>query len=157
MTALSAPVSVDPNNVSAASGLIADGTYPATVTGAVEKTSKKNNNYLEVEFTLLMGRKIWTIFNLWNANQSSREMATKEFNKLGAALHLLGQVTDTDQLFGCQLDLVVGTEPGVGEYAPKNIATDFLPSTAGQPPDALSAAATQPAALPVAASPAPWA
>tara|TARA_R110002110_G_scaffold115201_8_gene285697 strand:- start:287 stop:760 length:474 start_codon:yes stop_codon:yes gene_type:complete len=157
MTALSSPVSVDPNNVSAPSGLIADGTYPATVTGAVEKTSKKNNNYLEVEFTLLMGRKIWTIFNLWNANQSSREMATKEFNKLGAALGVTGQVVDTDQLFGRELNIVVGVEPGQGEYGPKNIATDFLISTARQPPGAPLAAATQPAAPPVAASPAPWA
>jgi len=157
MSALSAPVSVDPNNVSAGTGLIDEGTYAASVTGAKEKTSKAGNNYLEVEFTLSMGRKIWTNFNLWHPDAATRDRAAKEFNKLGVALGVVGQVTDTDQLFGRQLNLVVGVEPRSGDWPAKNIATDFLPS-APTPPPALSPGqpAAQPAPPPPAAA-APWA
>jgi len=134
MTVLLNAITIDPDNTSTGGGLLEEGKYEGSVTNCTEKKSAAGNTYLEVEFTLQNTRKIWHRFNLWNANPTAREIAQKEFNKLGVALDLKGMVSDTDQLFGRNLTLDIGVESGSGGYGDRNIALDYLPTTKGSSP-----------------------
>ena len=100
-----------------------DGWYKAAIEGTERKTAKSGNDYLEVELVITdadhSGRRVWEIYNLWNSNETAKEISQREFSNLVNACGL-ANCKESDDLVGMHLDVKLKTKPGNGEYQPKN-------------------------------------
>lgn len=100
-----------------------DGWYKACIASTTRKTSKNGNDYLEVELEITdanhAGRRVWPRYNLWNSNETSKEISQRQFSNLVNACGL-ANCKDSDDLLGMHLDVKLKTKPGNGEFQPTN-------------------------------------
>lgn len=145
-----------------------EGQYVVIATTSEEKVTKAGTGkYLQITFEVLdgpqKGRKLWARLNLWNPNQTAKDIAQRE---LGAICRAVGVIrpNDSTELHNKPLLVTVTVEKDdrnregneIKKYEPVNGApapapTAFAPAAQQQP---MNQAAPAPAA---AAAPAPWA
>ena len=112
-----------------------DGWYEAQVNASSIKTTKAGTGeYLELEFDIIgddyKGRKVWTRLNLKNPNNTTVEIAKRDFAKLCTAIKL-PFVGDSPELHGKPVQIKVVYRKGEGEYGPTNDVRDYKPSALG--------------------------
>lgn len=82
-------------------GPMPKGDYKMALVGSKQKTSEKNNKYLEMVFEVIegvyKGRKVWYNFNLWHPNPDAENFAKERLSGLIYACGLPG-INDTDEL-----------------------------------------------------------
>ncbi|CAB4122582.1 Protein of unknown function DUF669 [uncultured Caudovirales phage] len=144
-----------------------EGQYVVIASASEEKITKKGDGkYLQITFEVLdgpqKGRKLWARLNLWNPNQTAKDIAQRE---LGAICRAVGVIrpNDSTELHNKPLLVTVTVEKDdrnrenneIKKYEPVNGApapapTAFAPAAQQQPMQ-------QAAPAPAAAAPAPWA
>jgi hypothetical protein len=82
-------------------GPVPKGDYKMALVGSKQKTSKTNNQYLELTFEIIAGdckgRKVWDNLNLWHTNVDAQSFAKDRLAGLIYACGLPG-INDTDEL-----------------------------------------------------------
>lgn len=117
------------------------GEYTARCNAAeIKKTKAGNGTYIRAEFEITgpdhAGRRIWTNFNIQNANPQAESIGRQQLAQYGLAI---GQpsLSNTDQMIGGQCLIKVTIRPARGEYGPdndikgfKSLSPSALPSAA---------------------------
>tara|TARA_R100001594_G_scaffold43455_1_gene75586 strand:+ start:5011 stop:5481 length:471 start_codon:yes stop_codon:yes gene_type:complete len=130
------PMSFDP---------LPDGWYSAAVVDEEKRQSAAGNSYLSVTFEVTgpdhAGRKIWSNFNLWHPDEKVLDIAQRQFSDMALACGL-SSCKDTTELLGNHLDIMLKTDPGNGDFGPKNkvVAYRAAPQPTVRPFDASTAA-----------------
>ena len=134
--------------------LLPAGWYSATITGAeVRATKNGTGSYLRVEFTVSdpAGRKVWSNYNVRNANSAAETIGRQQLAEL---LRAIGKprLGDTDELLGSAVSIKVKVREASGGYDASNEVAGSKALDGGAPP---APAAAKPTA-PTKAAP-PWA
>jgi hypothetical protein len=134
--------------------LLPAGWYSATITGAeVRATKTGTGSYLRVEFTVAdpAGRKVWSNYNVRNANSAAETIGRQQLAEL---LRAVGKprLGDTDELLGSAVSIKVKVREASGGYDASNEVAGSKALDGAAPP---APAAAKPAA-PTKAAP-PWA
>lgn len=134
--------------------LLPAGWYSATITGAeVRATKNGTGSYLRVEFTVAdpAGRKVWSNYNVRNANSAAETIGRQQLAEL---LRAIGKprLGDTDELLGSTVSIKVKVRAASGEYEASNEVAGSKALDGAAPP---APAVAKPAA-PTKAAP-PWA
>lgn len=140
-----------------------EGQYVAIATSSEEKVTKAGTGkYLQITFEVLdgpaKGRKLWARLNLWNQNQTAKDIAQRE---LGAICRAVGIIrpNDSSELHNKPLLLTVKVELDdkqrqsnvISKYDPMpqgGVAAPAAAAPAAAPAFAAPAAAAAPAAMP---------
>lgn len=133
--------------------LLPAGWYSATITAAeVKQTKTGTGSYLKVEFTVSdpAGRKVWSNYNVRNANSAAETIGRQQLAEL---LRAIGKpkLGDTDELIGSAVSIKVKVRAASGEYEASNEVSGSKALDGAAPP-----AAAPKAAAPTKAAP-PWA
>ena len=132
------------------------GTYTATVTGCeVKQTKAGDGQYLRVEYTISgpsgAGRKVWSNYNVRNANPKAEEIGRSALAELCRAVGR-ARLGDTDELVGCAVSIKLKIREASNGYEAQNEVKGHRAIDGAAPPAATS---SNPAA-PKKAAP-PWA
>ena len=135
--------------------LLPAGWYSATITGAeVKQTKTGTGSYLKVEFTVSdpAGRKVWSNYNVRNANSAAETIGRQQLAEL---LRAIGKpkLGDTDELIGSAVSIKVKVRAASGEYEASNEVSGSKAIDGAAPPAPVAAPK---AAAPTKAAP-PWA
>lgn len=135
--------------------LLPAGWYSATVTGAeVRATKNGTGSYLRVEFTVAdpAGRKVWSNYNVRNANSAAETIGRQQLAEL---LRAIGKprLGDTDELLGSAVSIKVKIREASGGYDASNEVTGSKSLDGAAPP---APAASVKTTAPAKAAP-PWA
>lgn len=134
--------------------LLPAGWYSATITGAeVRATKNGTGSYLRVEFTVAdpAGRKVWSNYNVRNANSAAETIGRQQLAEL---LRAIGKprLGDTDELLGSTVSIKVKVREAANGYDASNEVAGSKALDGAAPP---APAVAKPAA-PTKAAP-PWA
>ena len=134
--------------------LLPAGWYSATITGAeVRATKNGTGSYLRVEFTVSdpAGRKVWSNYNVRNANSAAETIGRQQLAEL---LRAIGKpkLGDTDELLGSAVSIKVKVREAANGYDASNEVAGSKALDGAAPP----APAAPKAAAPTKAAP-PWA
>ena len=134
-----------------------EGQYVVIATASEEKVTKAGTGkYLQITFEVLdgafKGRKLWARLNLWNPNQTAKDIAQRE---LGAICRAVGVIRPNDSAELHNKPLVITVKVELDDRQRQNNAITKYEALAGGAPVAAAAPA---AAAPAAAGGAmPWA
>lgn len=133
------------------------GTYTATVTGCeVKQTKAGDGQYLRVEYTISgpsgAGRKVWSNYNVRNANPKAEEIGRSALAELCRAVGK-ARLGDTDELVGCAVSIKLKIREASNGYEAQNEVKGHRAIDGAAPPPVSKGSA--PAAAPKAAP--PWA
>ena len=132
------------------------GTYTASITGCeVKQTKAGDGQYLRVEYTISgpsgVGRKVWSNYNVRNANPKAEEIGRSALAELCRAVGK-ARLGDTDELVGCAVSIKLKIREASNGYEAQNEVKGHRAIDGAAPPAATS---SNPAA-PKKAAP-PWA
>lgn len=145
-----------------------EGQYVVIATASEEKVTKAGTGkYLQITFEVLdgpqKGRKLWARLNLWNPNQTAKDIAQRE---LGAICRAIGVIrpNDSAELHNKPLLVTVGVELDTTKNRQNNVITKYEPMPQGgvaaapmaQQAPMQQPAFQQPAAAPAVGGAAPW-
>ena len=135
--------------------LLPAGWYAATITGAeVRQTKTGTGSYLRVEFTVAdpAGRKVWSNYNVRNANSAAETIGRQQLAEL---LRAVGRprLGDTDELIGSAVSIKVKVREAANGYDASNEVAGSKSLDGGAPP---APAASVKTTAPAKAAP-PWA
>lgn len=133
--------------------LLPAGWYTARVTGAeVRQTKTGTGSYLRVEFTVAdpAGRKVWSNYNVRNANAAAEQIGRQQLAELLRAVGIV-KLGDTDELIGTAVSIKVKVREARGEYEASNEVAGSKSLDGAVPQVAAKAAAAPAKAAP------PWA
>ena len=128
--------------------LLPAGWYSATITGAeVRATKNGTGSYLRVEFTVAdpAGRKVWSNYNVRNANSAAETIGRQQLAEL---LRAIGKpkLGDTDELLGSAVSIKVKVREAANGYDASNeVAGSKSLDGAAPPAPAASVKTTAPA------------
>ena len=128
--------------------LLPAGWYSATITGAeVRATKNGTGSYLRVEFTVSdpAGRKVWSNYNVRNANSAAETIGRQQLAEL---LRAIGKprLGDTDELLGSAVSIKVKIREASGGYDASNeVAGSKALDGAAPPAPSASVKTTAPA------------
>ena len=133
--------------------LLPAGWYTATITGAeVRQTKTGTGSYLRVEFTVSdpAGRKVWSNYNVRNANSAAETIGRQQLAEL---LRAIGKprLGDTDELIGSTASIKVKVREAANGYDASNEVSGSKSLDGAAPPAPAKAAAPATKATP------PWA
>lgn len=138
-----------------------EGQYVVIATASEEKVTKAGTGkYLQITFEVLdgafKGRKLWARLNLWNPNQTAKDIAQRE---LGAICRAVGVIRPNDSAELHNKPLVITVKVELDDRQRQNNAiTKYEALTTGTPGVQNFTAPTVPNAAPAAAGGAmPWA
>lgn len=113
--------------------LIPNGEYRAImIESAVQQTRAGNGTYLKATWLILdgeyEGRKIWEMYTLTNLNAKATQIGRSQLKSIAMAQgKMSGMVNDSEDMHDKPVMIRVKTEPGQGEYGPKNRISGYLP------------------------------
>ena len=128
--------------------LLPAGWYSANITAAeVRATKNGTGSYLRVEFTVAdpAGRKVWSNYNVRNANSAAETIGRQQLAEL---LRAIGKprLGDTDELLGSAVSIKVKIREASGGYdAINEVAGSKALDGAAPPAPAVAPKATAPA------------
>jgi hypothetical protein len=112
------------------------GLYEATITSADVKESKSGGKYVNVRYDITgpshVGRVVFGMITLSNANPKAVEIGKTNMLELIAAIKLDKNLVDTDQLIGGQLIIKLDVEQSE-KYGEQNRVRGFRPASKGKP------------------------
>lgn len=133
-----------------------EGQYVVIATASEEKVTKAGTGkYLQITFEVLdgqfKGRKLWARLNLWNPNQTAKDIAQRE---LGAICRAVGVIrpNDSAELHNKPMTITVKVE--LDDRQRQNNAITKYEALSGGAPVPMAAAAQ---AAPAAGGAMPWA
>ncbi len=127
--------------------LLPAGWYSATITGAeVRATKTGTGSYLRVEFTVAdpAGRKVWSNYNVRNANSAAETIGRQQLAEL---LRAVGKpkLGDTDELLGSPVSIKVKVREAANGYDASNEVAGSKSLDGAAPPAPAAKAAQGPA------------
>jgi Protein of unknown function (DUF669) len=100
------------------------GTYIAQIVKSeMKETTKKNGQYLQLQFVILDGeyakRTVFSRLNLVNENQQTSEIAHKSLATIGECCGI-SNLEDSEQLHNVPMYIDVVVRPALGQYTEQN-------------------------------------
>lgn len=125
------------------------GQYVAIITGSEEKVTKAGTGkYLQLTFEVMdgqfKGRKLWDRLNLWNQNQTAKDIAQRALGAICRALGVL-RPNDSAELHNKPLLITVDVELD-DRQRESNVIKKYSPLSADTPAPAVGIPAQAPAA-----------
>lgn len=134
-----------------------EGQYVVIATASEEKVTKAGTGkYLQITFEVMdgafKGRKLWARLNLWNPNQTAKDIAQRELGAICRAVNVL-RPNDSAELHNKPLLITVKVELD-DRQRQNNTISKYEGLSAGAAPAPMAAT---PAAAPAAGGAMPWA
>jgi hypothetical protein len=113
--------------------LIPPGEYKAIMTESeVKQTNAGTGTYLKATWLIVdgehEGRKIWEMYTLTNPNAKATVIGRGQLKSIALAMgKTSGMVNDSEEMHDKPVLIKVKTEPGQGEYGPKNRISGYMP------------------------------
>lgn len=113
--------------------LIPAGKYKAImIESAVQQTKAGTGTYLKATWLIVEGdqegRKIWEMYTLTNPNNKATQIGRGQLKSIAMAQgKMSGMVNDSEDMHDKPVLIKVKTEPGSGEYGPKNRIAGYMP------------------------------
>lgn len=126
---------------------IPDGWYSAAVESCELKDTSKGGKMLSFCYNVtgpnFAGRKVWDNINIINKNPKAEEIGRSQMGDIMRAAGL-GNVQDTDQFIGANIQIKVRTEKSEG-YDPRNVVKGWKALEGGAP--AIGGGSSSPSAV----------
>ena len=113
--------------------LIPNGEYKAImIESSVQQTKAGTGTYLKATWLIVdgeyEGRKIWEMYTLTNPNAKATQIGRGQLKSIAMAQgKTSGIVNDSEDMHDKPVIIKVKTEPGQGEYGPKNRISGYMP------------------------------